>query len=285
MHRRMAGAMLIATLLLCAALAPADLQAQTWRTMTSARQLTERGPHQIEVHYGAGTLRVGPTDSPNLYRMELRYDEDRFEPLTAYDPQSRKLRLGLEMHGSRRRIRGADSSTATIELTPEVPLDLELHFGAGKAELELGGMSLSALELSTGASETEIAFTTPNRITAQRIEIQAGAADIRVLGLGNTRAREIRFQGGVGATVLDFSGEWQGDLDIGVKMGIGSITLRVPRNAGVRLERSSFLASFTAPELERSGDAYHSRNWTTAANRLNFDVSAALGSVTVEWID
>lgn len=277
--------MLLATVLLGGASAPAGLEAQTWRTMTSARQLTERGPHEVEIQYGAGTLRIAPGDGPNLYRMELRYDEDQFEPLTAYDPQSRKLRLGLEMRGSRRRIRGADSSTASIELTPEIPLDLELHFGAGKAELELGGMSLRTLELSTGASETAIGFTTPNRIPAQRIEIQAGAADIRVLGLGNTRAREIRFQGGVGATLLDFAGAWQGDLDVEVKMGIGSITLRIPRSAGVRLERSSFLTSFTAPELERSGDTYLSRNWTTAASRLNFDVSAALGSVTVEWID
>jgi hypothetical protein len=178
-----------------------------------------------------------------------------------------------------------EGSTARIALTREVPLDLDLEFGAGEAEIELGGMSLQRLSLQTGASETRVSFSEPNPLAAEEVSIEAGAADLRVIGLGNTRARSIEFKGGVGATVLDFSGAWQGAAEASVEMGIGSVTLQLPRSHGVRIDRSSFLASFSGPNLERRGDSYYSSNWEETQNRLTIDLSAALGSIEIVWVD
>ncbi|MEX2571924.1 MAG: hypothetical protein WD737_11550 [Gemmatimonadota bacterium] len=259
--------------------------AQTWRTMTSARQVWETTPIDVRIQYGAGTLRIDPVGSPMLYELEIRYDEEIFEPIAEFDPDARTLRLGIESRERRRSMNLREGSTATIGLTREVPLDLRLEFGAGEAEIELGGIALERLSLSTGASETRVDFSNPNPIAAEQIRIEAGAADLRVTGLGNTRAARIEFQGGVGATVLDFSGDWQGDATASVQMGVGSVTLRLPRSQGIRLNRSSFLTSFSAPGLERQGDSYYSANWGTADQQLILDVSAALGSIDIEWID
>ncbi|MEX0912192.1 MAG: hypothetical protein WD031_02100 [Gemmatimonadota bacterium] len=259
--------------------------AQTWRTMTSARQVWETTPIDVRIQYGAGTLRIDPVGSPMLYELEIRYDEEIFEPIAEFDPDARTLRLGIESRERRRSMNLREGSTATIGLTREVPLDLRLEFGAGEAEIELGGIALERLSLSTGASETRVDFSNPNPIAAEQIRIEAGAADLRVTGLGNTRAARIEFQGGVGATVLDFSGDWQGDATASVQMGVGSVTLRLPRSQGIRLNRSSFLTSFSAPGLERQGDSYYSANWGTADQQLILDVSAAQGSIDIEWID
>jgi hypothetical protein len=51
------------------------------------------------------------------------------------------------------------------------------------------------------------------------------------------------------------------------------------------LTRTSFLTSFDAPGLERRGDSYYSANWNSTPNQLTIDVSAALGSIEIEWID
>jgi len=110
-------------------------------------------------------------------------------------------------------------------------------------------------------------------------------ADLRVTGLGNARAGRIAFQGGVGATVLDFGGEWRRDATASVQMGVGSLTLRLPREQGVRISRTSFLTSFSAPGLERDGNSYVSANWESAPHRLTIDINAAMGSINVQWID
>lgn len=258
-------------------------EGQSWKTMESARQLLDDGPTNVRIEYGAGELRVEPAPQRMLYHMELRYDENRFTPVTAFDAQARTLRLGLND-----RDRGGSTkhgSRAVIALTREAPLDLKLEFGAGEASLDLGGMSIRSLEISTGASESEIRFDSPNQIAAERVEIEAGAAELEVFGLGNARARRIQFQGGVGSTTLDFGGAWDADATASVRIGIGELTLRFPRGLGVRLEKNSLFTSFDTEGMIKRGDAYFSPDWDTATHRLTIDVDAAFGSVEVEWID
>jgi hypothetical protein len=260
-------------------------EAQSWRTVNSARQLLDREPVEVYIGYAAGELRVQAAESPMLYRLEMRYDEDHFAPITEYNADSRVLRLGQRSLRDGRKIDPEEGSRTTVSLTRDAPLDIDIEFGAGEANIELGGISLRRVDISTGASETAIRFGAPNRITAERVAIEAGAAELTVVGLGNARAGSIDFQGGVGSTTLDFSGAWTADADASVQMGIGSLTLRFPRGLGVRLNKSSFLTSFDSDGLTKRGDSYYSGNWDSAEHRLTIDVQAALGSIDVEWVN
>lgn len=282
---RIAGA---AALLLAAAaapLVPTTASAQSLRTLTSSRQLWGTEPVAVEVEYGAGTLEIGPAEGGSLlYRMELRYDQDRVTPVAEFDTASRTLRLGARNHSNSGGFRG-EGSNAEITLSDRVPLDLGLHFGAGEAEMDLGGLQIRRLNVETGASETTVRIDRPNRIAAESVELKAGAAELKVIGLGNLRAERFSFQGGVGATTLDFSGAWTRNATARVQLGMGSVVLRVPRSLGVRIDRSSFLSSFEADGFSRRDGSFFSGNWEDADHRLTLEVETALGSVEVEWID
>lgn len=263
--------------------------AGSWRSMTSARQTQQEEALDVRVEYGAGRLEIRPADPGLLYEMELRYDEDQVAPLTDYDAERGLLRLGVRGRdggGGIRAARGAHrESHAAIALSPEVPVSLRLEFGAGEADLDLGGLALRRLDVTTGASATRIRFSTANRADAERVEIEAGAASMEVEGLGNARAGRISYQGGAGRTVLDFGGEWTRSASATVEMGVGSLTLRLPREVGVRITRSSFLTRFSPAGMERRGDSYYSAGWEGAPHRLDLSIEAALGAVNVEWID
>lgn len=260
-------------------------ESQEWRTITSARQLQDRSPLDVQIRYGAGELRVEPAEATMLYSMEMRYDERHFSPVTAYDARQRTLRLGTEGRDQRqRRMNVREGGRATISLSREVPIDLDLQFGAGEADIDLGGMALRRVALSTGASETRVRFSERNPIAADQIRIEAGAASVEISGIANTGAERINFQGGVGSTTLDFSGEWTRSATASVQLGIGSVVLRIPRGVGVRVSRSSFLTSFDAEGLTRQGNSFFSSDWETATHRLDLNVNAAFGSVRIEWI-
>lgn len=260
-----------------------DASAQTWRTITSARQVRDKEPVRVEIQFGPGELNLKPGSEPMLYQMEMRYDEERHSPVSEYDPEDRRLRLGIRDRDGDHGIKNHKGSRATISLTRVVPLDLDLEFGAGEADIDLGGVALRTLELSTGASETSVRFGEANPVRAERVAIQAGAAELQVIGLGNSRAARFRFQGGVGSTLLDFSGKWDRSASASVEMGIGSVVLRFPRDLGVRLNKESFLTSFDSEGLIKRGNSYFSPNWDSAAHRLTIDVDAAFGSIEVEW--
>ena len=121
-----------------------------------ARQASNEKDLRVHVSYGAGEFSVRPAEKGLLYRMQLRYDEDVFEPHADYE--GTRLRLGVENRGKSIHLgKNRSGGEMDLQLARGVPMDLDLEFGAVRADLDLGGLSLTRLELSTGASESTVA--------------------------------------------------------------------------------------------------------------------------------
>jgi hypothetical protein len=172
-----------------------------------------------------------------------------------------------------------------LTLTNRIPLDLTLDLGAVRADLDLGGLRLTSLAIHTGASDGDLRVSSPNSEEMESVELQVGAASFRARDLGNLNAAEISLEGGVGDFRLDLNGLRRAETRVDVKMGLGSLEIRIPREAGVRLERDSFLTSLNAPGLDRQDGAYLSSNWDQAAIRVDISVNAALGSISIVRFD
>lgn len=281
--RRQTSLTAFLVLLLASGAAPQETEGQSWRTVTMSRQLTGEEALEVDVSFGAGTLRVHPSDQGLLYRMELRYDEELFEPEVDYE--SGRLELGLDRTGSRFSLaRSHSGGELDLGLSGEVALDLDLEFGAMRADIELGGLSLSGLTLSTGASESTVRVSSPNPVPMERARIEAGAARFGASSLGNLNAERIQVEAGLGEMTLSFDGEWQRDAAVDIDMGVGSLDLRFPRGLGVRLEMDSFLTSFDSQGLVKQGEAYYSTDWEDAERRVTIQIDAAVGRVGVRWI-
>lgn len=271
---------LLAGLLGFALLAPAGVSGQDWRTITSRRQLGEEDLLRVEVQYGAGRFEVGSGSGSTLYRANLRYDSEVFRPRIAY--QTGLLKLGLD--DLKVRGRNLRSGHLQLDLSRDVPLELKFEFGAARANIDLGGMRIRQARIATGASETDLTVSTPNTEACRLLEIEVGAAQFRATRLANLNAERLTLAGGVGEVTLDFTGEWQQNMLADIKMGLGSLTLRVPRGLGLRVRKGGLLVGFDSQGLVKRGDVYYSENWDDAENRLTVNVDAALGSVRVTWV-
>lgn len=258
-----------------------SLAAQDWQDLSVSRALDGERRVETLVRYGAGVMRLSPAAGGTLYRMDLTWDDDKFEPVNVY--RDGRLELGVDQRGRSLNIRGRNRGEMDVELGADVPMDLALEFGAVEAEVELGGLSLSSLEISTGASESTVRVSRPNQIDMGRATLDVGAADFEARGLANLRARELEVNAGVGSVVLDLGGELVDDLDVKVMMGVGSLELRIPEGAGVRIEKESFLTSFDTNGMVKRGGAWYSSGWDDADHRIQIDVETAFGSVEVVW--
>lgn len=258
--------------------------AQDWRTTTIMRQATNERALEVEIGYGAGELRVEPAEGRMLYQASVRYDANIFEPIAEYS--NGRLHLGVDNHHDLDlpEHEGDEAGRLNLRLGRGVPLDLEFEFGAAMAEIELGGLSVRSLRIGTGASETRVRFSEPNAIALERVAFDVGAASFTARGLGNANVRQIELNGGVAEMELDFSGAWRGNTHLTADFGLGSLTLRVPRDVGVHLHKETLLASFDAPRMDREGDDYYSDNWRSASRRLTIEVNAAFGDISIEWI-
>lgn len=270
----------------CAALllvGPARAGAQDdLRTLESSRQLRDSSSLAVRIRYGAGRLVLRPTREPLLYDAELRYDPERSTPVLRYDSIGRRLEIGTALEGQQVS-RGRQSGSLRLALTTRAPLALEVDLGAASAELDLGGLALETLRLASGASETRVRFDSLAVRPLRRLDVSAGAATLRIDGLGNARVPFVKVDAGVGDVALDFGDRWTTDTEIEASVAMGSLLLRVPQGVAVRVTMDRFLAGFDhGDELRRRDGGWESPDWATAERRLRVRASAAFGKLRLE---
>lgn len=266
---------------LLALAAPAAVAGQDWRSVSYFRQAAGEDLLHVDLEYGAGKLTVRPAPGGTLYRANLRYDAGAFRPVSSY--RDGRLRIGVD--GGKMSGRNLKAGNLELALGQDVPLDLSLKFGAAEANLELGGLRIREASISTGASQTQLTFSEPNPEVCRSLKLEVGAAQFRAVGLANLNVERLDVSGGVGEVTLDFTGDWRTDIAADIEMGLGSLTLRVPRGIGVRVHKGGLLAGFDSEGLVKRGDAYFSENWEDADRRLTVNVDAALGAIRMAWVD
>jgi hypothetical protein len=271
------------------AVVPQTTDAQSWRTLTASRQVHGESRLEVDIEFASGTLRIQPGARESLFRVDAKYDEDRFESSTSFDPRTARLSITVQPDELDGDLDLDDDSPQYLDLalSPAVPVSLDLKFGAAKSAIELGGLAVDRVAVKTGASETAIGFERPNRIACEELSVAVGAAEFTVYGIGNSRCRHVKLAGGAGDVTLDFTGAWpvgfQAEAEI--IMGFGGLTLRIPENVGVELTMNRLFASFEHDGFEKRGSHWVSANFDDAQAVLRLQVRAILGDVSVDWVE
>jgi hypothetical protein len=253
--------------------------AQQMRNYEYARPLHGERRLSAIIEFAAGRLVVRSADKGRLYGLSLNYDAERFRPIGRYDADAGEVHLGVESVGSggiRVDRHRALPQQALIELPSGVDLSLDASLGAAESTLELGGLQLSALEVKTGASRTTINFESPTTGACRTASVTSGAGELTVNQAGNSGCRSWRFDGGVGEVNLDLDGDWPADARMTLNMALGGVNLTAPKELGIRVRMSGFLAGFDAKGFSKEGKIYTSSNYASAKRHIEVEVSSLL---------
>jgi hypothetical protein len=270
--------------------APLGAQQPDWTDLSARRQTDGIRSVEARITYVAGELEVFAAEQGLLYDIGLRYDAARLRPDRSWTVDGSAGRLDLKFESA------GDGDTEwdfdddefgrlRLGLSREVPVSVRLEVGAAEARLELGGIPLTDFVYRTGASSTEITFDSPNPSRLNRIELAAGAAEFDVSGLGNSGFEVLEFEGAIGDVTLDFTGEWAHDASADISVGLGALHLILPRDVGVRLEKTGFLAGFNPRGMEKVENGWQTQNWESARHQLRIDLKAAFGKVVISFDD
>jgi len=171
-----------------------------------------------------------------------------------------------------------------IELNPNVKLFLKVKFGGGKADLDFSGLKVKRLRLSSGASDTKVAFNTVNTEVLDYLKIESGASNLNLSGLGNTNCSEMDISLGACTATLDFSGETSMDMYTEITMRVGRLNLLIPKELGVKIKADDRLAEMRLPDFNIREGYRVSKNIDEAKNILNLRIGSTLAQVNLSWI-
>jgi hypothetical protein len=232
----------------------------------------------VEILFGAGELTLAAGTSDQLLSGHFRYNVERWAPEIAFEDGT----LTIEQ-GSTRQDWGFPTGNVhnewDLEFSPHIPLTMDLEVGAGDGELDFSGLQLEELGLKLGAGDYEVRFDEPNEAAMGQFTLDAGASKLEVTGIGYAGPQQMRVQGGVGDITLDFTGTWPRSSDVQVTAGVGSVTLRLPDDVGVRVETKGGLTSVEVSGLQRSGDAYVNDVFGETETELRIHITTGIGSV------
>lgn len=241
---------------------------------------------KVKVEYAAGDFSVRKVQEDKLYVIQSKTGETSIAPKVSYYKSGSTGFLNLEM----------DQNTSvdmfdfgkqnwSLEFSDKIPMSYNFELGACNGEFDFTGLRVKDLTLSMGASRANVYFRSPNRDQIYLMKIEAGASKMMMSGLCNANFEKMEFEGGVGSYILDFSGELKRDARANITVGLGKVTIKVSRNANVKLRTDeSFFSTCNISDADfekKQNGLYLSRNFNSEIPVLDLRVEAGLGKVNI----
>ncbi len=171
-----------------------------------------------------------------------------------------------------------------LRFTDAIPISFNVELGLGKGDFDCSGLMVKDFKLSTGASSVVLRFREPNKTMIENMKIESGVSKFVGESLGNANFRRLEFSGGVGSYTLDLTGNLRKEVDVKVEVGLGSVTIYVPRDVGTRVQyEESWISKVDLDRdfHEKKDGQCFSDNYKTASSRMNISVQAGFGQVKI----
>jgi hypothetical protein len=241
-----------------------------------------------------GSVHVSKGESEKIFVADVagKSSDDRKMDV-AYDIRNRVGYLDLtlgeakEDHGNRKgsfKLSDFGGGKWYLKFSDNIPISFDVELGVGNGDFDLSGLRVKDFTLSTGASDVSLSFDEPNETTIDNLSIESGVSKFNGRNLGNANFKRFKFQGGVGAYTLDFSGDIRTEVDADIEVGLGVLTIIIPENVGAKVFYEKSWVSRLDCDRDFhtvSDDEYETENYESADGKMNIRIDSGLGSVNV----
>ena len=230
----------------------------------------------LKLRFGAGELTVNPGAS-DLVDGTATFNYEELKPQVTADGSDVLLSVG---DGDINIFPGMNNIKNVWDLKlGDQPMNLVIEGGAYDSNLELGGLSLTRLDISDGASDVDLNFSEPNPVEMSTFTYQTGASDVKITGLSNANFSLLDFSGGMGDYTFDFSGEIQRDASVKIETGLSNVIIIVPEGVNAVVTVEGGLSNVNAgPGWDRSGNDYRQDG---EGPTLTFVIEMGAGNLTL----
>jgi len=111
------------------------------------------------------------------------------------------------------------------------------------------------------------------------VDMGAGTSNLQLAGLSLTG---LDVSLGAGTYTVDLSGDWARNLDVTISAGAAFVSVRLPRDVGVRVKVESGPHTIEAAGLTKDGDVYTNAAYGLSGVTMQVDLQAGIGNINLE---
>jgi hypothetical protein len=232
---------------------------------------------RLKLSFGAGDITLSPGAEKDLVEGTATYNYEQFEPVIESTDGDVEIKMGdMEFNGLP--VFDELKNEWDLKLSDE-PMALSIDAGAYQGTYELGGLSLTNLNVNDGAASVEMSFSELNQSEMSIFKYETGASNLKLSGLANANFSTFDFSSGAGDYTLDFSGELQRDASITIDTGLSNMILVIPEDVNAVIKVDSGASNINAgPGWKQRGDTYTQEG---DGPTLTFVVSIGAGNLTI----
>ncbi len=261
---------------------PFKTESKTGETVTESIQVPVPNlnpPLDVNLSFGAGKMTLLPNPGPDLLSGTVTYNVADFKPEIIVDDNGVTLKQGNLKINAVPTINGSIKNEWNVSITNH-PIELSIMAGAYSGDFEFGGLALTDLHVTDGASNVNLKFSTPNSSLMNAFRYETGASNITMEKLGNANFQTMIFQSGAGNYSLDFSGVYQHDASVFIETGLSRLIISVPEGVQAEVNIEGSLSKvITSGSWQESGDEYILEG---QGPKLIFTIEIKAGTVTLK---
>ena len=115
-----------------------------------------------------------------------------------------------------------------------------------------------------------------------KVNMGAGTSNLQLAGLSLTGFDLIL---GAGNSTVDLNNKWTHDMDITIDTGATDLSLRLPKDVGVRVKVESGPHTIDAPDLKQDGNIYTNDAYGISNVTLDIDLHSGIGLIHLQLVD
>lgn len=216
---------------------------------------------RVTVRIGAGELTVRRGDVA-LLDAEFTYNVDEWEPEVVYEVTNGQGRLTLRQPDvDRISLTGRTRYRWDLRFGDAIPLDMRIEAGAGNHEMNLSGLPITDLNVTLGAGDARVDLS--NNPTLSRLDLSIGA----------------------GSVAVDLSGPQDRNAQVEIRGGVGSTTVRLPEDIGVRVDVTRGIGDLEMIGLRREGNVWVNQAYGESEVTMEVRIRAGVGRIALEARD
>ncbi len=220
--------------------------------------------------------------------------------------------LLLSSCGTAARVGALQTESKSVELGDAKSVRVEINMGAGDLQLTGGAEKLMEADFNYNVAKIKpvVKYTDGTLVVRQpetngmpalpgitdfrnewglrlydgvpmdlSVDVGAGTSTLQLAGLSLT-GLDVTL--GAGIHTVDLSGNWARNLDVTINAGAAFLTVRLPKDVGVRVKVESGPHTIDATGLTKDGEVYTNTAYGVSDVTLQIDLQAGIGTITLE---
>lgn len=265
-------------------------------------QLTHQDGRE-EVHFtlkaSYGSCKISPSNNPNPVSIYGVVNNDESEPDFQIHHQGESSHVDMLVNGQSQETLMADlglnffggssdepEDRWKVFLSQAKPFHLNLHYGIGDANIDLSGIAVKNLNISTGSADVRVGYHSGfyNTVKMDTFAVKVDLGSITVDHMEQARASHVIADVGVGNCTLDFGNGINEAGNVTAFVGAGNLIVLLPQSdhpIKVLIQNSPLChVELTDSFIKIAEDTWVNDAYTISAEKVTtFTLDVAMGKI------